>query len=243
MEKKIIQSLWVGNSLSNLEILSIKSYQKFNNEFHLYIYNNIDNIPKGVIIKDANKIVPKEKIFKYTDQNTYSGFSNYFRYKLLYLMGGYWTDIDIVCLKDFDYKNEHVFCLEKTAILRFWKRDINNCFIKSPKNSKIMKYCYEYCDKLDVKKIKHGETGPKLLTKIVPAFKNENIKILKSYIINPVPYDHIKRVIKKNGNLNNVIRKSNCIHLYNDVWRRNNINKNDTFPKTSIYEILKKEII
>ena len=43
----IVQSLWVGSNLSLMEVYSIKSFLKTGHEFHLYIYEPIQNIPKG----------------------------------------------------------------------------------------------------------------------------------------------------------------------------------------------------
>jgi mannosyltransferase OCH1-like enzyme len=61
---------------------------------------------KNVIVKNANKIIEKEKIFKYPNkiilgfgENSYVGFSELFRYKVLYELGGWWSDMDVVCLK------------------------------------------------------------------------------------------------------------------------------------------------
>ena len=37
----IIQSLWIGGSLSNLEILSIKSFLQNGHTYHLYTYEGL----------------------------------------------------------------------------------------------------------------------------------------------------------------------------------------------------------
>ena len=55
----IIQTLWIGNSLSNIEIYSLKSFLNTGHIVHLYIYNEIDNIPDGVVVKDGNEILPE----------------------------------------------------------------------------------------------------------------------------------------------------------------------------------------
>ena len=99
---KIIQSLWIGNELSNIEKLCINSYIKNGHTFHLYTYDEIKNVPKECVIKDAQEILPKDDIFAYNSglgKGSFSAFSNYFRYKLLELKGNWWTDTDIVCLK------------------------------------------------------------------------------------------------------------------------------------------------
>ena len=43
---------------------------------------------------------------------TNSGFSNFFRYKLLLERGGWWVDADMVCLRPFAFDKEHVFASE-----------------------------------------------------------------------------------------------------------------------------------
>ena len=80
---KPVQSLWVGNKLSVLEILSIKSFLRLGHKFILYTYEDIENIPKGTIVKDGNKILEKKFLFKF--KNSYLPFSDLFRYKMLYL--------------------------------------------------------------------------------------------------------------------------------------------------------------
>mgnify|MGYP007000248262 CR=1 len=57
-----IQSLWIGDKLSNMEILSMKSFLHNNHNYHLYTYGKIDNVPEGVIVKDGNDIIRYKNI-------------------------------------------------------------------------------------------------------------------------------------------------------------------------------------
>ena len=113
-----IGSLWVGDKLSNLEILSIKSFILNGHPYHLHVYNDIKNIPEGVILEDANKIVPEKDIFYAPGSNGRPGslgaFSDYFRFKMMQETGGYWVDTDIVCIRPFDFKDPYVFASENT---------------------------------------------------------------------------------------------------------------------------------
>ena len=61
MEKNIVQGLWIGESLSKLEQLAIKSFIDHGFEYHLYVYSKVENIPKGVIVKNGNDILDKIK--------------------------------------------------------------------------------------------------------------------------------------------------------------------------------------
>src|SRR5205823_1893528 len=55
---RIIQGLWIGPQLSIMEQLSIASFLRNGHDYHLYIYNELPNVPKGVVIRDASEILP-----------------------------------------------------------------------------------------------------------------------------------------------------------------------------------------
>ena len=61
---------------------------------------------------DGNKIMSKDEIFQL--KSTYLPFADIFRYKMLYLNGGYWVDLDMIAIKPFDFKSEYVFSSERT---------------------------------------------------------------------------------------------------------------------------------
>lgn len=97
-----IQSLWVGDPLSNLEKLCIRSFLDNGHEFHLYVYDDVQGIPAGATVKDANEIIPSREIF-YTRKKYVAPFSDWFRYALLAKRGGVWVDMDTICIKPFDF--------------------------------------------------------------------------------------------------------------------------------------------
>ena len=103
----IIQSLWIGKSLSKLEQLSMKSFIDHGHTYHLYTYDNVENIPNGVVVKDGNDILSKDEIYTYKNGSV-SAFSNLFRFTLLYKKGGYWVDTDLICLKKFTFKEDDI---------------------------------------------------------------------------------------------------------------------------------------
>jgi len=61
----IYQSLWIGNELSNMEKLSIKSFIDSGHVYHLYTYGEVKGIPDGTIVKDGNDILNEDEIFTY----------------------------------------------------------------------------------------------------------------------------------------------------------------------------------
>ena len=80
---------WIGRKLSVMERLSIASFLTNGHEYHLYVYNEIENAPEGTVLKAANEILPESMICQYKEYPSHAGFSNFFRYKLLLEEGGW----------------------------------------------------------------------------------------------------------------------------------------------------------
>lgn len=186
---KIIHMFWIGK-LNPTCFISINSFLDNNHDVYFWTYEeNICNLlPQKVIIKNASEIVEK-KIYDYWFENKnidyrkdrYPTFANYFRYNLIYNYGGWWADLDTICLKPFDFIEEYVFSghefdhehLEKV----FGFRVINGVF-KCPKNCEMLK---DLCGYINSKKYipEWGEWGPSLLSKYVEKhnlqkYKNKN---------------------------------------------------------------------
>ena len=116
MTKRIIQSLWIGDSLSQLEKLCIASFIKNGHDFHLYTYGRVEGIPEGTIERDANEIIPAKNIFTYGKTKSYAIFADWFRWELLYQKGNFWVDMDVLCLKAFDFEDEIIFGFESSFV-------------------------------------------------------------------------------------------------------------------------------
>ena len=59
---KIIRSLWIGKEISFLEKLSMISFIRNGHLYYLYVYNDVKALPDGIVLKDANTIIPENKI-------------------------------------------------------------------------------------------------------------------------------------------------------------------------------------
>jgi hypothetical protein len=132
MDKPIIQSLWIGTRLSVMEQLSIRSYLAQGYSFHLYVYEPLENVPAGVVLRRAAEILGPEEIFCYQTgpgKGSVAAFSNSFRYKLLLERGGWWTDLDSVCLRRLDFAEEHVLGLQRYPD---GSQGVNSGLIKAP---------------------------------------------------------------------------------------------------------------
>ncbi len=258
-KKPIIQSLWIGNSLSTLEQLCISSFIKNGHEFHLYIYDHIDNIPKETIIKDANEIIPEKDIFTYHN-GSYAGFADWFRWTLLYLKGNFWVDMDIICIKPFSFDTEMIFGFEENdqiapGVMSFPPRHELPKFLKSICEQPNMILPYDG-HKTKLKKtirkifnnkrhnIAWGEAGgPKGMTKALKYFNllDEAKPFTYFYPISVLCWKAIfDETLAQDSKL---FTDTYAIHLWNEMLRREGYDKNASFPKEALIEQLKTKYL
>ena len=245
----IIQSLWIGSLLSNLEKLCIQSFLDHGHEFHLYTYADVDGIPAGATVKDGNEILPEADIFyRGKAGNNPIGFSNWFRYALLHKLGGWWADMDTVCLKPFEFDEEIVLMAADNFML-------NTSVMKFPKGHECMRALMNACrnhldeqpwdsdaEKRDKKRMRmRGKgkdelpLGPALLRKAVSYYQLE--KHIKPFMY----FAPISEV----GFLDDSFREglqfypaTHALHVSNSRFR---VNKNANYSPVSIYEQLKRK--
>jgi len=144
-DNRVVHGLWVGQTLSKMELLTIHSFLRHGHEFHLWVYDKLQTpLPKEVVLEDANKIIPQKQIIKKAETDPETGigkgsysspFSDLFRYKLLYEKGGYWVDMDVTCLRPFNFSEPYVFRPHRVGV-------VGN-IIKCPPRSRLMKLVYE----------------------------------------------------------------------------------------------------
>lgn len=144
-EKIIVNGMWLGGRLTHLEMMTMQSFTSFGHQFNLWHYHDLDaKLPNGVVACDGNEILPKDMIFRYPPvmmlgfgHNSYVGFSELFRYKVLYEIGGWWSDMDVTCLKPLDLVTDD-----------YWFRNhgvlsVVGNIMKAPPKSELMKLCFD----------------------------------------------------------------------------------------------------
>lgn len=114
---RIVHGLWIG-PLTRLERLTLGSFAAHGHEFHLWRYESVaDPLPQGVVVRDANEVLPRARVFRKRiadgevgiGEGSYALFADLFRIKLLHELGGIWVDMDVLCLKPFDFEQPYVF--------------------------------------------------------------------------------------------------------------------------------------
>jgi hypothetical protein len=236
--KKEVFSMWLGPELSIMEQACISSYLSKDITFILYIYEPLKNIPQGTIIENGNKIIPYEKYKKY---NNPSFFSNLFRYKRLYELGGIWVDTDLICLQPLDKLltyNEYIFSSEISKN----QQHINAGIIGCPQRSLLMLDCYNEVKRtIKTKEVKQGMLGPKLLKNNVEKHQLEHYT--EPYFVFCVyGYKEIEKIFLQKDKENILNDKEILgLHLWNNIVSKSKDNLKTVIRKDSIYcEIIKK---
>src|SRR4051794_34921185 len=230
----IIQSLWIGPRLSTMERMSIASFLRHGHEVHLYTYDRVDGVPPGTVVRDGREILPAERIFTYRDYASPSGFSNFFRYKLLLERGGWWVDTDMVCLKPFAFRGEHVFASELSKGVPF----VSSGAIKAPRGSEAMARAWEVCNAKDPSTLRWGETGPSLMKAIVERLGMHDA-VQPPHVFCPIPFPQWQRLLDGDDPLE-LPAESYAVHLWNEMWRRENRDKDAAYDPRCLYERLKR---
>jgi hypothetical protein len=110
MSTDIAQFLWVEGSLSTLEQLCLSSFLMNGYEVHLYTYKPVSGIPNGVQVLPAQDILHEKYVLLNRGVsgkiNSYTAISDLFRLELLFQLGGWWFDMDMICLRHLESPSE-----------------------------------------------------------------------------------------------------------------------------------------
>jgi mannosyltransferase OCH1-like enzyme len=97
-----VRFFWVGPPLSFYEILSLKSFLGTGARVVLYAYDSDLRVPDGVELHDAADVLPIDVLHRYNagHPDAWARHSDLFRYVMLEKFGGWYADLDVVCLAD-----------------------------------------------------------------------------------------------------------------------------------------------
>jgi mannosyltransferase OCH1-like enzyme len=216
-----------------MEQMCISSFLEHGHPVHLYAYEPIEGVPEGTLLKDANEILPASSIFMYKEYASYAGFSNFFRYKLLFEKGGWWVDTDMICVRPFDFPDRFVFSSERGGE----GPRVNVGAIKAPPGSRVMQYAWDFCRNIDPKQLKWGQVGPRLAAEIVEVFSLHRF-VRPPNVFCPLHFTDRTRILDPSIKWN-FGDETYAIHMWNELWRRDNQSKDATYPEGCLYEKLK----
>jgi Glycosyltransferase sugar-binding region containing DXD motif len=236
MCNKIINGVWRGSELTNIQKLCIRSFQDHGHEFHLWVEQPVIGVPKGTVIRNTIEVL-SVPIPSFSGANFYS---DYLRVVLINKIGGWYVDLDEVCLKPLDFESEYVFVSE------IWDQDSSKtvesgCIFKSPKNSPFLKYI--------ISEIEHSDTmhpsdwiafGPTMFRKAIACFGFQKF-IQPPEVFDPLRPEHLKGFI--NGKQFLDLSQSYTLHLRTSFWNgvQSGLYPNGSYHLNSLFEQLKRK--
>lgn len=231
--KVVIQGLWVGDRLPTMQQVSVASFIANGHDFHLYTYAPLAGVPAGTVIKDANEIIPESKVFLNAKHNTYAAFSDFFRYKLLLDKGGWWTDVDMICLRPFDFAEPYVFSSEHDLA----HEQTNTGVIKAPRGAALLQHVWDVCESKNKQTLGWAEVGPELLAAAVERFSlSQYVRRAATFCC--LPMDSWKAVFEP-GVQFRFQRETHAVHLWHEIWRRADCSVDDEYAPGCLYEQFK----
>ncbi len=233
----------------------MKSFLANGHRYKLYVYEEVENVPEGVEVCDANEIIPESERFV-TKRGSHALFADWFRWELLYREGGYWVDTDEVCLKTFNFADDIVFGCEEPGraacgVLKFprgsefARRLADSC--ESPNkilpydsgSTKLRKHCRRIFRGNRRSVVRWGEAGgPPGFTRALAHF--DLMKHAKPFpIFYPVHGSCWRALFDDTFKDNHdFFAGSYGVHLWNELLRTS-LDKNATFAPGSFVEHLK----
>ncbi|MBN9269204.1 MAG: hypothetical protein J0J15_02965, partial [Mesorhizobium sp.] len=95
----VVNALWIGDALHDIHAACLRSFVLAGHRMVLHCYDIPGNVPSGVELADASRLMPRERIVYYRSNGSPSLFSNLYRMKILEAGLGLYVDCDVFCLK------------------------------------------------------------------------------------------------------------------------------------------------
>jgi hypothetical protein len=231
-----IQGLWIGERLSTMERLSIRSFLAHGHPYELYTYGPVEGLPEGAVLRDAEEIIPKKSIFKI--ENYYAGFSDFFRWKLLHDRGGWWADLDIVALKPFEFSGEYVF----SSLLQGGKEIPTSGVVRAPAHSEALCWMCQACQNINISLMRWNDVGPDLVVKAVKRFKLEAF-VQPAGTFCPLSWQQYTEAMKPRPKNEDLLNGATAVQLWGSMWARAKMDRNAAYSPRCLYERLKKRYL
>jgi hypothetical protein len=229
---RVIQSLWIGD-ISPLEWACMQSFVRCGHEFHLYVYDPIPAAPAGVVMRNAREILPAKRVFRNRrgiGKGSFAGFSDLFRYTLIYDRGGWWVDMDVFCLRPFQFSAPYVLGSED--------KPVATGVIKAPRGCQLMRQAIYNAEQIPPASVKWNELG-NVLGHAVADLRLMHY-VLPSETFSPLVWHETPDYVRGNRRFT-PSKRNYAVHLYHEMWRRNKIDKWLSHGPDSVLEILKKQ--
>ncbi|TCJ11659.1 hypothetical protein EZJ19_14685 [Parasulfuritortus cantonensis] len=222
-----VRMFWHGRALSPYERLSIRSFLQQGFQVEVFAYAR-PRLPAGAVWRDAAEILPAARVFAYAGGpgvGSYAAFSNLFRYKLLYELGGIWADSDLLCLRPFSD-------LPEAFVGRQDADTVNGAVMRFPPGSAVCGRLYEAARELG-SGVRWGRAGPRLITRVLAG--EPGVAVLPEAAFYPVPWRRALDLAMpaRAEECAAAVAGAYCVHWWNEVFRRFALPKDRLPPRGS----------
>jgi hypothetical protein len=258
------QFLWVGSSLTKMEVLCLTSFVRTGYDVHLYCYDDL-RVPAGVMKKDAAEVLSRDQIFRCRQHGfgggSFAAFADKFRYHLLYRKGGWWFDMDFVSIL---MKPEPKDLMFASTWESEWGQCANNCAMYSFPGDDRIRWLRDKCDELiTTRDVAFGETGPFLVQQLVREQGLEK-NVASWWEFCPYPWRMVRRmaytnnrsfladklrfarhlcwqVTQPNFRAGYIRKQTRAVHLHNEIWRNSGLQKDQIYHWGSLVGSLQRK--
>lgn len=220
---KVANCFWQGESLGLHNYICLSSLVQAGFALNVYSYNQVLSVPPGAELIDASLIMPATELGRYTQAGmpaNLAAFSDMFRVRLLSDTGGWWFDVDVLCLAEaeifvrlvntkrkrvaYGYEDETYIA---SGVLYIEDHDLLNALLREVE---LMGDSFSW-----------GAIGPKLLTRMLPELGYEQYADPPSTYY-PIHFSDYPKMLLPEWKswCNDKVAGSLALHLWNEVRRR-----------------------
>jgi hypothetical protein len=231
-----LRSFWHGSSLGPYQLVGLRSFVDYGHRVELYTYDSEIAVPNWIVRKDANEIWRTDHVLRYQHdigRGSFALHANLFRNALLFKIGGWWVDHDVVLLRPELPQEDIFFSMETLDPMR-----ATFSVLKFPARHPAMGEALERCVALGETAV-FGETGADLFTEMVAKYDLAKFgrPMEMTY---PISALEVPKLFDPSqcDQLQSQCAESNFLHLFNETWRRAGIPSYLGPPKGSFIEYL-----
>lgn len=250
-------TLWIGGALSWMEQLCLKSFVDKGQKITLFHYDDIPNVPEGVILRDGREILDTDDFIKYEQKDSYALFADLFRLHMIRRCPGMiWVDTDVYCYQPMTYDSDYVLGFELPGRVR-----VNNAVLGLPADSPVlaamlaftedryaiphfikaaqqdeMRTAAEAGNPVHVSQQPWGVWGPLLITHFIKKFNLlDEVQPLPAFY--PVPYPDRMQFMRRAGVVDLAVKQvTTALHVWASNKREIGLRHNGLPPVGSWFD-------
>lgn len=230
-----VASLWIGERLSPLELLCLKSFSDAGHKVTLYTYGELVNPPVFCEIRDAREIWDHPEILIHEARKSPAIHSDIWRIKLMLKSDAIWIDTDAYCIRPFTTTDGYLVGVQD-------RRGVNTGVLRLPQDSQALLEFDEFLttlgsippwwsaqqteefiqdhDRVDFRDMKWGTTGPLGLTYFMRK-SGEFSKSLPRHVLYPLPQSQKRTPLLEKSVAQSFIKSDTLsAHFYAAGFRR-----------------------